>query len=188
MKRQIMDHLVQEDLLSPSQHGFINRRSTVTQLLNYLDKSTEAIADGDVVDVIYFDFAKAFDTVPHRRLILKLKGYGIKNEVLRWIRAFLVDRYQVVTVNGKRSGKRRVLSGVPQGSVLGPLLFVLYINDLPEVVRSILYLFADDTKLIKRIKSEQDSLELQSDVEALDRWTARWILRFHPGKCHVLTH
>ena len=98
-----------------------------------------------------------------------------------------MDRYQVVTVNGKRSSKRRVLSGVPQGSVLGPLLFVLYINDLPEVVRSILYLFADDTKLLKRIKSKQDSLDLQSDVEALDGWTTRWILRFHPGKCHVLT-
>ena len=187
VKCQIMDHLTQEDLLSPSQHGFINRRSTVTQLLNYLDKSTEAIADGDVVDVIYFDFAKAFDTVPHRRLLMKIEGYGIKNEALAWIRAFLTDRYQVVTVNGKRSSKQRVLSGVPQGSVLGPLLFVLYINDLPEVVRSILYLFADDTKLLKRIKNKQDSLELQSDIEAMDDWTTRWILRFHPGKCHVLT-
>ena len=187
VKCQIMDHLKQEDLLSPSQHGFINRRSTVTQLLNYLDKSTEAIADGDVVDVIYFDFAKAFDTVPHRRLLMKIEGYGIKNEALAWIRAFLTDRYQVVTVNGKRSSKQRVLSGVPQGSVLGPLLFVLYINDLPEVVRSILYLFADDTKLLKRIKNKQDSLELQSDIEAMDDWTTRWILRFHPGKCHVLT-
>ena len=126
-----------------------------------------------MVDVIYFDFAKAFDTVPHQRLILKLKGYCIKNEVLLRIRAFLMDRYQVVTVNGQRSSKRRVLSGVPQGSVLGPLLFVLYINDLPEVVRSILYLFADDTKLLKRIKSKQDSLDLQSDVEALDGWTTR---------------
>ena len=93
----------------------------------------------------------------------------------------------MVTVNGKRSGERRVLSGVPQGSVLGPLLFVLYINDLLGVVHSILYLFADNTKLLKRIKNEQDSLELQGDVEALDRWTTRQILRFHPGKCHVLT-
>ena len=114
-------------------------------------------------------------------MVLKMKLW------ILWIRAFLMDRYQVVTVNGKRSSKRRVLSGVPQGSVLGPLLFVLYINDLPEVVRSILYLFADDTKLLKRIKSKQDSLDLQSNVEALDRWTTRWILRFHPGKCHVLT-
>ena len=122
---------------------------------------------------IYFDFAKAFDTVPHQRLLLKLKGYGIKNEVLHWIRAFLMDRYQVVTVNGKTSCKRRVLSGVPQRSVLGPLHFVLYINDLPEVAHLILYLFADNKKLLKRIKSKQDSIELQSDVEALDGWTTR---------------
>ena len=117
-----MPDLEQEELLSPSQHGFVNRRSIVTQVLGYLDKSTEAIADGDVVDVIYFDFAKAFDTVPHQRLFMKLKGYGIKSEVLLQIGAFLMDRYQVVTVNGKRSIKRRVLSGVLQGSVLGPLL------------------------------------------------------------------
>ena len=112
-----MDHLAQEDLLALLQHGFVNRRSTVNQLLNYLDKSTEAI--GDVVDVIYFDFA--FDTVPHQRLLMKLEGYGIKNDVLLWIRAFLMDRYQVVAVNGKRSSKCRVLNRVPQGSVL--LLF-----------------------------------------------------------------
>ena len=118
-----------------------------------------------MVDVIYFDFAKAFDTLPHQ-ILLKLKGYVIKMRL--WIRVFQ-DRFKVVTVNGKKSSKRRVLSGVPQSSVLGPLLFVLYINDLPEVVRSILYLFADDTKLLKRINSSvQDSLELQSDVEALD--------------------
>ena len=79
-----------------------------------------------------------------------------------------------------------MLTGIPQGSLLGPLLFVLYINDLPEGVRSILYLFADDTKILKILKSKQDSLELQSDVEALGGWTTRWILQFHPGKCHVL--
>ena len=98
----------------------------------------------------------------------------------------------MVTVIGERSGKRRVLSRVPQGSVLGPLLFVLYINDLPEVVRLIPFLFVDDTELLKRIKSGQDSLELQRqrDVEVPRRMyncTMRWILRFHPGKCHVLT-
>ena len=182
-----MNHLIQEKLLSSKQHGFVNGRSTVTQLLNYLDRATEVIAEGKVVDVIYFDFAKAFDTVPHRRLLHKLESYGIKNETLAWIRSFLTNRHQVVKVNGVKLEKRKVLSGVPQGSVLGPLLFVLYINDLPEVVRAILYLFADDTKLLKAVTSRQDSILLQNDINALEEWSRIWLLRFHPKKCHVLT-
>ena len=93
-----MDHLTREKLLSPKQHGFVNGRSTVTQLLNYLDRAADAIAEGKVVDVIYFDFAKAFDTVPHRRLLKKLEGYGVKNEVLLWVESFLKDRHQLVKV------------------------------------------------------------------------------------------
>ena len=147
----------------------------------------EAIANGNVVDVIYFDFAKAFDTVPHRRLIKKLQSYGIQNQVLEWISAFLKDRHQVVKVNDSLSEKRRVISGVPQGSVLGPLLFVIYINDLPDVVHSQIYLFADDTKILKTVQNQQDSLELQNDINALDDWSRAWLLKFHPDKCHVLT-
>ena len=113
----------------------------------------EAFADGDVMDVIYFDFAKAFDTVPHRRLLRKIKSYGIKDNILKWLNGFLKNRRQTFKVNGAVSGEKAVCCGIPQGSVLGPLLFVIYINDLPEHVTSQMYLFADDTKLMKRVRS-----------------------------------
>ena len=187
LKCQIMNHLEQENLLSKKQYGFVNKRSTTTQLLNYLDFCAEAIANGNVVDAIYFDFAKAFDTVPHKRLLKKLQAYGIKNHILDWIKAFLTDRYQAVRVSDTLSDKRKVISGVPQGSVLGPLLFVLYINDLPEAVDSEVYLFADDTKIVNKVEDVQDAMKLQKDINALENWSKTWLLRFHPDKCHVLT-
>ena len=187
LKEQIMEHLMKEKLLSSKQHGFLGKRSTVTQLLHYLDKCADSISNEKVVDVIYFDFAKAFDTVPHRRLLKKLEAYGIRGKVLEWIKAFLSDRHQQVKVNGSLSKKCRVLSGVPQGSVLGPLLFVIYINDLPEITSSEMFLFADDTKLLEEIKSIQDAIRLQQDIDAMEKWSRDWLLRFHPDKCHVLT-
>ena len=187
IKNQIMKHLLDENLLSKKQHGFIKKRSTVTQLLNFLDTCTDSLAAGDVVDVIYFDFAKAFDKVPHQRLLQKLQCYGIKHGPLKWISSFLTDRHQIVKVNGTESVKRKVHSGVPQGSVLGPLLFVIYINDLPDNVSSDIYLFADDTKLLKNIVSIHDALVVQNDINALEEWSKIWLLQFHPGKCHVLT-
>ena len=187
LKDQIMQHLMNEKLLSKHQHGFMGKRSTVTQLLCYLDKCADSISDSKVVDVIYFDFAKAFDTVPHRRLLKKLNAYGIKGKELDWIKSFLSDRHQSVKVNGKLSKKCKVLSGVPQGSVLGPLLFVIYINDLPEVTNSKMYLFADDTKLVEEINNVDDAIRLQQDIDAMEKWSNDWLLRFHPDKCHVLT-
>ena len=184
---QIVSHLAQENLLSPKQYGFVSKRSTTTQLLSYLDKCTEIIADGKVVDSIYFDFAKAFDTVPHRRLLRKLDRYGIKGKVLQWIKGFLKNRRQLVKLNGVESIISSVVSGIPQGSVLGPLLFVIYINDLPEEVVSDVYLFADDTKILKQVNSRDDSLVLQKDIDNLERWSRDWLLKFHPDKCHVLT-
>ena len=182
-----MEHLMQENLLSDKQYGFINKRSTVTQLIHFIDKCCETTSQGKVVDCIYFDFAKAFDTVPHRRLQKKLECYGIVGPIFNWIKSFLSDRKQLVNVNGSKSSLDPVVSGIPQGSVLGPLLFVIYINDLPDHVISSLYLFADDTKLVKEINSHYDSLIVQSDIDAMSKWSRDWLLKFHPDKCHVLT-
>ena len=133
------------------------------------------------------DFAKAFDKVPHKRLLHKLEAYGINGEVLRWIKAFLTDREQTVCVNGEKSKSAPVLSGVPQGSVLGPLLFVLYINDLPEHVKSLVYLFADDTKIAHQVVKAEDAQQIKEDLLALSKWSSTWLLQFNADKCHVLT-
>jgi hypothetical protein len=186
-KHVIKPHLIKEHLLSNKQYGFISGRSTTTQLLHYLDKCAEEIANGDVVDVIYFDFAKAFDTVPHRRLMRKIESYGIKGNLLNWIKGFLSGRSQRVKVNNIASEEGDVLSGIPQGSVLGPLLFIIYINDLPDHVLNEMYLFADDTKLLKKVATYDDAIILQNDIDAMQKWSNDWLLKFHPDKCHVLT-
>ena len=125
-----MGHLVSENLLSKKQFGFISGRSTTTQLLIYLNKCIDKIVEGKIVDSIYLDFAKAFDSVPHKRLLQKLKAYGITGKLLKWIEEFLSNRTQTVLVDGVRSAEASVLSGIPQGSVLGPVLFIIYINDI----------------------------------------------------------
>jgi len=187
VRQTIMENLTSQNLISNKQHGFVTSRSTVTQLLMYMDKCVEDIADGNVVDAIYLDFWKAFDTVPHRRLIGKLEAYGIEGNILNWINAFLTNRSQVVQVNGVNSKPASAISGIPQGSVLGPLLFVVYINNLLDNLHSTWLLFTDDTKLFRKITSEADAKELQKDIALLEEWSRIWLLDFNAGKCHVLT-
>ena len=188
IRKHIMEHLLDQHLISDKQYGFVKNRSTVTQLLYYLDKCCESTSEGKVIDSIYFDFAKAFDTVPHRRLCKKLSAYGIDGPIMSWIKSFLNGRTQSVKVNQSFSTTDHVASGVPQGSVLGPLLFVLYINDLPErVITSFVMLFADDTKIFKEVNTIEDSISIQQDIDALVKWSKDWLLNFHPDKCHVLT-
>ena len=184
VKEAVLKHIVENKLLSPKQFGFISGRSTVTQLLNYLNKCVDTLVNGGVVDAIYLDFAKAFDTVPHSRLLGKLKSYGINGNILKWIETFLRNRTQIVKVNGENSFSAPVLSGIPQGSVLGPLLFVIYINDLPDSVNSDSFLFADDTKILRQITSAEDSITLQNDLKMLEEWSNKWLLRFNAEKCH----
>ena len=186
VKDHIVNHMNRNKLFSTQQFGFIKGRSTVLQLLNVIDSWTKALDRGESVDVVYLDFMKAFDTVPHKRLIGKLKSYGIEYYTLRWIQGFLSDRVQQVNVNGTNSEWANITSGIPQGSVLGPILFVLYINDLPENIVSNVYMFADDTQVFKMITSPHDQHTLQNDLDYLTSWSSKWLLRFHPDKCNLM--
>ena len=183
----VMEHLSRNNLISDKQYGFLPGRSTTLQLLKYIDFCTGAIVNNKHVDSVYLDFSKAFDSVPHRRLLGKLESYGIRGPLLGWIRDFLSDRTQRVVINGECSASDPVVSGVPQGSVLGPLLFVIYINDLPDMLNSPCLMFADDSKVFRTINSDEDMAALQKDLEALEEWSRTWLLRFHPGKCKVIS-
>ena len=132
------------------------------------------------------DFAKAFDKVSHWRLILKLQRYGITGPINKWIEDFLRNRSQRVVCSGESSDWAPVLSGVPQGSVIGPILFLLYINDLPEEVNSTVRLFADDTIMYMTLSSDKDATSLQQDLDKLAAWEEKWKMKFHPDKCSVL--
>ena len=187
IRQAIMDHLFTNKLITSKQHGFLSGRSTVTQLLKYIDDCIDGISDKSVIDAIYLDFSKAFDTVPHRRLMSKLESYGINGNVKQWIYSFLSGRTQTVVVNNTESSPAPVISGIPQGSVLGPLLFVIYINDLPNEITSNVYLFADDTKVTRKVRSKNDAKALQQDLAMLEAWSNKWLLQFNPDKCHVLT-
>ena len=156
IKDHLMCHLLSNNLLSAYQFGFIPGRSCTTQLLYVLDYFTHHLDQGDSVDVIYLDFQKAFDSVPHQRLIQKLSSFGIHGKTLLWIKDFLRNRTQQVVLNGQKSGSILVTSGVPQGSVLGPLLFTMFVNDIPSIVSSPTFMFADDTKIFRFIKSNDD--------------------------------
>ena len=186
IREKIVDHLEQNNLISNKQHGFVSGRSCVTQLIDVLDIWTKTLDEGGTIDAIYMDYQKAFDSVPHRRLIAKVKAHGIRGNTLAWIQDFLSNRSQKVIINGVQSEERIVTSGIPQGSVLGPILFVLYINDLPTNVESEIRLFADDTKLFTRSDIPGATDTLQNDLDILQQWSEKWLLRFHPEKCHVL--
>ena len=139
-----------------------------------------------MIDILVMDFAKAFDKVNHSLLIHKLQRYGIRGEVKAWIEDFLRDRTQAVVVNGTKSETAPVRSGVPQGSVLGPCLFLVYINDLPDSLTGSARLLADDTAAYSVVKSQADQSLLQKDLDQLAVWEKRWDMVFHPGKCTTL--
>ena len=187
IRDHIVSFLMEHGLLSNFQFGFMKGRSTTLQLLNILNDWTHSMENKNITDCVYMDYQKAFDKVPHGRLLTKLKAYNLSSKVINWIKEYLTDRSQCVEVNGKASEWLPVTSGKPQGSVLGPLLFLIHINDLPDNIISDVYMYADDTKLYREIKTIEDQKNLQKDLDTLTKWSEMWLLKFHPEKCFNLT-
>ncbi len=178
----IKDHLFQ--LIQKLQHGFISGKSCVTNLLEVLDYIGSELDNGGQIDAIYLDLSKAFDKVNHSRLHQKLRMAGFGGNLIKWFDSYLTNRQQRVTVLGATSTTLPVTSGVPQGSILGPVLFALYVNDLPDAVKfSQAAMFADDTKLFSTIKSENDCKHLQNDLDNLQVWSSESGLSFNDKKC-----
>lgn len=186
IKTRLEAHFTTHRLISKHQHGFVQKRSCLTNLLETLERWTATLDKNSCLDVIFLDYQKAFDSVPHKRLIKKLSAYGVKGNIITWIQDFLTGRQQQVAVRSATSDWQPVLSGVPQGSVLGPLLFIAYINELPALVESEIKLFADDAKLFREINGPRDHVRLQSDLDTLSKWSDDWLLKFNPVKCKTM--
>ena len=171
------------------QHGFMRSRSCSSKLLSVLHSIGEALDKNKQTDILYLDFAKAFDTVDHVILIEKLKWYGVTGQLIDWFSDYLKDRSQRVVIEGTASERLPVTSGVPQGSLVGPLLFVIFINDLPDVIHEQTFtaLYADDTKLHRTILSVKDCAILQQDLTSLNTWSRESNMKFNASKCKVLT-
>ena len=185
IRKNVMNYMLQNHLFSDNQYGFRPGRSCVIQLLEILDEWTKLLDIGNPVEIVYLDFSKAFDTVSHERLLFKLYKLGIRGSVLSWIKNFLIDREQCVRVGTNISSWSKVISGVPQGSGLGPVLFLCFINDLPNVVDGMVKIFADDTKLYT-VSKEENCEALQKDLDNLCDWSDKWKLSFNSKKCKVL--
>ena len=181
----IQIHMEQNKLYSTCQHGFRKKRSCTSQLLEVMEDFTGFLEGKQNFDVIYLDFRKAFDSVPHERLLLKLEAYGITGGILKWIRSFLEGRTQKVKIGNESSSTSQVTSGIPQGSILGPILFTIFINDLPEAINSICKIFADDTKIYNTCKNH---VTIQQDLTSLQIWSNKWQLYFNGQKCKCLHH
>ena len=184
---EIVEHLLGNKLIKSSQHGFVKNKSCATNLLEFLEKIHEAVDQGKNLDLLYLDFAKAFDKVPQKRLITKLKAHGITGNLLKWIESWLNGRKQRVVLNGKFSSWKNVLSGIVQGSILGPLLFVIFINDIDDICTlDVVKKLADDTKCGQIINDKTDSENLQENINNLLEWSTKWGMEFNKDKCKIM--
>src|SRR5437870_2924109 len=189
IKDSLLSYFSKNDLLYPKQYGFLPKKSTNAQLLRYFNEISSCLLDGCLVNAVYLDFSKAFDSIVHSKLIFKLQKYGISDSLLECISCFLTDRIQTVKVNNSFFEWSLVVSGVPQGSVRGPLLFLIYINDLSTSCPDLksLFLFADDAKCFACIRSPNDCIILQSSLDSVSNWSNLWQLNLASDKCQTLS-
>ena len=176
-------HLEEHGFLSDAQHGFRKLRSCETQLYATLQDFFDTLEAGGRLDAVVLDFSKAFDKVPHERLMSKLLHCGVQGSTRRWIRHWLIGREEWVVVE---SDTCSVTSGVPQGSVLGPLLFLIFINDIAQDLNSNIRLFADDALLYRSIRSQEDHNRMQEDLDTLAHWASTWCMEFNVTKCYAM--
>ena len=189
IRKKMVDFVELHNIINPNQHGFRSGRNCLTQLLHHVDEIMNDLCDDNNADVLYLDFSKAFDKVDHEILLRKLHAYGIRGKLYQWIAAFLKGRKQYVIVEGWKSFIAAVMSGVPQGTVLGPLLFLLYIDDITTVVlHSKIKIFADDSKLHKLIRSLLDRLLLQEDLQRVTEWSVANNMELNQEKFQLLQH
>ena len=179
MASNMMEHLESSNILYEMQHGFRSNRSCESQIISLAHQLAQNNDKNIQTDLIIMDFAKAFDTVPYKRLISKLKFYGISDQTTTWITSFLANRTQTVLLENTTSEKIAVTSGVPQGTGLGPILFLIYINDLLDYIKhSQIRLFADDSIIYRPIKTQADCIKLQEDLESAVKWEQDLLMAF----------
>lgn len=183
----VMTYLTEQNYFIPNQHGFQRGRSCETQLFELVTDLHYAVHASTIIDAVFIDLAKAFDKVPHSRLLMKLDCLKINRNVTTWINNFLCNRYQFVTVNDCSSTLIQVKSGVPQGSVLGPILFLIYINDISKNLASTTRLFADDCVIYRKITNPNDHTALQKDLDSIATWCDQWQMRINASKTKVIT-
>ena len=187
--RHIMHHCEQYNIILNNQHGFRAKRSCETQFIETIEDIARKRNFGNEIDLLILDASKAFDTGPHKKLLLKLDIYGIGQDtsIGKWIFSWLNDRSKNVMLDGESSSDVRVKSGVPQGPALGPLMFLLFINDIAnKVEHSRICLFADDCQLFRKVNDEYESKKLQHDLDAVGQWANKWQMKFNVGKCYRL--